>query len=52
MLLKRIQTLKSDKEKLAQKYEQEEEHLTNDLMRKLTQLETERDEVFWRYNEK
>jgi hypothetical protein len=26
--------------------------LTNDLMRKLTQLETERDEVFWRYNEK
>lgn len=38
MLLKRIQNLKNDKEQLALKYEQEEERLTNDLMRKLTQV--------------
>lgn len=43
--MKRIQKLKTDKEQLALKYEQEEEFLINDLMRKLTQLEGERDEL-------
>lgn len=38
MLLKRIQKLKNDKEALALKYEQEEEFLTNDLSRKLSQV--------------
>lgn len=38
MLLKRIQKLKNDKEALALKYEQEEEFLTNDLTRKLSQV--------------
>lgn len=30
--------MKNDKETLAQKYEQEEEFLTNDLMRKIKQV--------------
>ena len=37
-LLKKIQTLKKEKESLALNYEQEEECLTNDLSRKLTQV--------------
>ncbi|XP_002735394.1 coiled-coil domain-containing protein 6-like [Saccoglossus kowalevskii] len=41
-LLKKIQTLKKEKEKLAVNYEQEEEFLTNDLSRKLMQLRQEK----------
>jgi coiled-coil domain-containing protein 6 len=37
-LLKKIQTLKKEKEILAQNYEQEEECLTNDLSRKLIKV--------------
>ncbi len=37
-LLKKIQALKKEKEKLAVNYEQEEEFLTNDLSRKLMQV--------------
>ena len=37
-LLKKIQELKKEKEKLAMNYEQEEEYLTNDLSRKLAQV--------------
>ena len=37
-LLKKIQELRREKEKLAMNYEQEEECLTNDLSRKLTQV--------------
>ena len=37
-LLKKIQTLKKEKESLALNYEQEEECLTNDLSRKLNQV--------------
>lgn len=37
-LLKKIQELKREKEKLAMNYEQEEEYLTNDLSRKLHQV--------------
>ena len=36
-MLKKIQELKKEKEKLAMNYEQEEEYLTNDLSRKLAQ---------------
>lgn len=39
-LLKKIQTLKREKEVLAQNYEQEEECLTNDLSRKLLKVST------------
>ena len=38
-LLKKIQALKKEKENLALNYEQEEECLTNDLSRKLDQVE-------------
>ena len=38
-LLKKIQSLKKEKETLAMNYEQEEEFLTNDLSRKLMQVE-------------
>lgn len=41
-LLKKIQTLKKEKETLAHHYEQEEECLTNDLSRKLNQLRQEK----------
>ncbi|XP_032228620.1 coiled-coil domain-containing protein 6 isoform X3 [Nematostella vectensis] len=41
-LLKKIQSLKKEKETLAMNYEQEEEFLTNDLSRKLTQLRQEK----------
>ncbi|XP_072051110.1 coiled-coil domain-containing protein 6-like isoform X2 [Amphiura filiformis] len=41
-LLKKIQALKKEKEKLAVNYEQEEEFLTNDLSRKLMQLRQEK----------
>ncbi|XP_077998991.1 coiled-coil domain-containing protein 6-like isoform X1 [Glandiceps talaboti] len=41
-LLKKIQALKKEKEKLAVNYEQEEEFLTNDLSRKLLQLRQEK----------
>ena len=34
-LLKKIQDLKKDKEKLVMNYEREEEYLTNDLSRKM-----------------
>ncbi|KAF2356275.1 Protein of unknown function DUF2046 [Trinorchestia longiramus] len=44
-LLKKIQTLKKEKESLALNYEQEEECLTNDLSRKLTQLRNEKVEL-------
>lgn len=37
-LLKKIQSLKKEKETLAMNYEQEEEFLTNDLSRKLMQV--------------
>ena len=37
-LLKKIQTLKKEKEVLAMNYEQEEEFLTNDLSRKLMRV--------------
>ena len=37
-LLKKIQSLKKEKEMLATNYEQEEEYLTNDLSRKLYQV--------------
>lgn len=41
-LLKKIQSLKKEKETLAMNYEQEEEFLTNDLSRKLMQLRQEK----------
>eukprot|EP00794_Sanderia_malayensis_P012327 gene12327-13600_t len=41
-LLKKIQTLKKEKEILAMNYEQEEEYLTNDLSKKLCQLRNEK----------
>ncbi|XP_013782493.1 coiled-coil domain-containing protein 6-like [Limulus polyphemus] len=41
-LLKKIQSLKKEKETLALNYEQEEECLTNDLSRKLNQLRHEK----------
>lgn len=41
-LLKKIQSLKKEKESLAQNYEQEEEYLTNGLTRKLEQLKQEK----------
>ena len=41
-LLKKIQTLKKEKEVLAMNYEQEEEFLTNDLQRKLDKLRQEK----------
>lgn len=41
-LLKKIQTLKKEKEILAMNYEQEEEYLTNDLSKKLSQLRNEK----------
>ncbi|KAA0203056.1 hypothetical protein HAZT_HAZT007993 [Hyalella azteca] len=44
-LLKKIQTLKKEKESLALNYEQEEECLTNDLSRKLVQLRNEKVEL-------
>ncbi len=37
-LLKKIHSLKKEKETLAMNYEQEEEYLTNDLSRKLAQV--------------
>lgn len=37
-LLKKIHSLKKEKEALAMNYEQEEEFLTNDLSRKLAQV--------------
>ena len=37
-LLKKIHSLKKEKEALAMNYEQEEEFLTNDLTRKLAQV--------------
>ena len=37
-LMKKIQTLKKEKEILAMNYEQEEEYLTNDLSKKLLQV--------------
>jgi len=37
-LLKKIQSLKKEKEAMAMNYEQEEEFLTNDLSRKLAQV--------------
>ena len=40
-LLKKIQSLKKEKETLAMNYEQEEEFLTNDLSRKLMQVLTQ-----------
>ena len=36
--MKKIQSLKKEKESLAMNYEQEEEYLTNDLSRKLMQV--------------
>lgn len=39
-LLKKIQALKKEKETLAHHYEREEECLTNDLSRKLDQVNT------------
>lgn len=44
-LLKKIQSLKKEKEMLAMNYEQEEEYLTNDLSRKLNQLRQEKIEL-------
>ncbi|XP_038060693.1 coiled-coil domain-containing protein 6-like isoform X2 [Patiria miniata] len=44
-LLKKIQALKKEKEKLAVNYEQEEEFLTNDLSRKLVQLRQEKHQL-------
>ncbi|XP_072051109.1 coiled-coil domain-containing protein 6-like isoform X1 [Amphiura filiformis] len=44
-LLKKIQALKKEKEKLAVNYEQEEEFLTNDLSRKLMQLRDEKTQL-------
>jgi len=41
-LLKKIQSLKKEKETLAHRYEQEEERLTNDLSYKLNQLRQEK----------
>ena len=41
-LLKKIQSLKKEKEALANNYEREEEYLTNDLSRKLNQLRNEK----------
>ena len=41
-MLKKIQSLKKEKETLANNYEREEEYLTNDLSRKLTQLRNEK----------
>lgn len=41
-LLKKIHSLKKEKETLAMNYEQEEEFLTNDLSRKLAQLRQEK----------
>jgi coiled-coil domain-containing protein 6 len=41
-LLKKIQSLKKEKETLANNYEREEEYLTNDLSRKLHQLRNEK----------
>lgn len=41
-LMKKINTLKKEKEILAMNYEQEEEFLTNDLSKKLTQLRQEK----------
>lgn len=41
-LLKKIQSLKKEKELLANNYEREEEYLTNDLSRKLSQLRSEK----------
>eukprot|EP00731_Ephydatia_muelleri_P029731 Em0021g254a len=41
-LLKKIHSLKKEKEALAMNYEQEEEYLTNDLSRKLAQLRQEK----------
>lgn len=41
-LLKKINSLKKEKEALAMNYEQEEEFLTNDLSRKLAQLRQEK----------
>ncbi|CAF0893347.1 unnamed protein product [Brachionus calyciflorus] len=41
-LLKKIQSLKKEKELLANNYEREEEYLTNDLSRKLSQLRNEK----------
>lgn len=38
--MKKIQSLKKEKESLAMNYEQEEEFLTNDLSRKLMQVGT------------
>ena len=37
-LMKKIHTLKKEKEILAMNYEQEEEYLTNDLSKKLLQV--------------
>lgn len=37
-MLKKIHSLKKEKEALAMNYEQEEEFLTNDLSRKLAQV--------------
>ena len=42
-LLKKIQSLKKEKETLAMNYEQEEEFLTNDLSRKLMQVIKKKD---------
>lgn len=41
-LMKKIHTLKKEKEVLAMNYEQEEEYLTNDLSKKLMQLRQEK----------
>ena len=40
--MKKIQSLKKEKETLANNYEREEEYLTNDLSRKLNQLRNEK----------
>eukprot|EP00118_Oscarella_pearsei_P025291 m.307933 g.307933 ORF g.307933 m.307933 type:complete len:474 (+) comp43036_c0_seq1:2-1423(+) len=44
-LMKKIHSLKKEKEALAVNYEQEEEYLTNDLTRKLNQLKQEKVEL-------
>ena len=56
--MKKIQSLKKEKESLAMNYEQEEEYLTNDLSRKLMQvswwewllLVDNRDDIYLSFN--
>ena len=49
-LLKKIQSLKKEKEALAMNYEQEEEFLTNDLSRKLHQVCVDGKIIAWSYS--